>query len=127
LRQAKPLVLSTWASLPRKVAESPRGLRPGENVAQQLVEIHRRENETDRVVRAVASLLDTSIDPIVIRWKDIYDTLKSAVDACEAVADVLEGITLERAANGTSAWRAAGAWCRPPSPGLPATPRAPLP
>jgi uncharacterized protein len=84
------------------VAESLRGLRGGEEVAQQLVEIHRRENEADRIVRAaVASLFATGIDPMmVIRWKDIYDTLESAVDACETVANVLEGITLKRAANG---------------------------
>ena len=30
----------------------------------------------------------------------IFDTLESAVDACETVANVLEGITLKRAANG---------------------------
>jgi uncharacterized protein Yka (UPF0111/DUF47 family) len=85
------------------VVESLRGLREGETVAQQLVEIHRRENEADRIVRAaVASLFATGIDPMmVIRWKDIYDTLESAVDACETVANVLEGITLKRAAS----WR----------------------
>jgi uncharacterized protein Yka (UPF0111/DUF47 family) len=84
------------------VADSLRGLRDGEAVAQQLVEIHRCENEADRIVRsAVASLFATGIDPMmVIRWKDIFDTLESAVDACETVANVLEGITLKRAANG---------------------------
>jgi uncharacterized protein Yka (UPF0111/DUF47 family) len=84
------------------VADSLQGLREGEDVAQQLVEIHRRENEADRIVRsAVASLFATGIDPMmVIRWKDIYETLESAVDACETVANVLEGITLKRAANG---------------------------
>jgi uncharacterized protein Yka (UPF0111/DUF47 family) len=84
------------------VADSLRGLRDGEAVSQQLVEIHRRENEADRIVRsAVASLFATGIDPMmVIRWKDIFDTLESAVDACETVANVLEGITLKRAANG---------------------------
>lgn len=60
------------------------------------------ENEADRIVRAaVASLFATGIDPkMVIRWKDIFDTLESAVDACETVANVLEGITLKRTANG---------------------------
>jgi uncharacterized protein Yka (UPF0111/DUF47 family) len=84
------------------VADSLRGMRDGEAVAQQLVEIHRRENEADRIVRAaVASLFANGIDPMmVIRWKDIYDTLESAVDACETVANVLEGMTLKRAANG---------------------------
>jgi uncharacterized protein Yka (UPF0111/DUF47 family) len=85
-----------------RVAESLERLRAGDDVAADLREIHRLENEADRIVRAaVASLFAAGIDPMmVIRWKDIYDTLESAVDACETVANVLEGITLKRAANG---------------------------
>jgi uncharacterized protein Yka (UPF0111/DUF47 family) len=86
-----------------RVADSLRALRGGEDVAASLVEIHRLEDEADRIVRAaVASLFVNGIDPmIVIRWKDIFETLESAVDACETVANVLEGITLKRA-NGRS-------------------------
>jgi uncharacterized protein Yka (UPF0111/DUF47 family) len=82
-----------------EVAESLRQLRDGEDLSPHLVEIHRLENEADRIVRAaVASLFATGIDPmIVIRWKDIFETLEAAVDACETVANVLEGITLKRA------------------------------
>jgi uncharacterized protein len=85
-----------------RVAVSLSELKAGEDVAAELMEIHRLENEADRIVRAaVASLFAAGIDPMmVIRWKDIYDTLESAVDACETVANVLEGITLKRAANG---------------------------
>jgi uncharacterized protein Yka (UPF0111/DUF47 family) len=36
---------------------------------------------------------------VVIRWKAIYDTLEAAVDACETVANVLEGIALKQAAG----------------------------
>jgi uncharacterized protein Yka (UPF0111/DUF47 family) len=74
-------------------------LREGEDLSGQLVEIHRLENHADRIVRAaVASLFVNGIDPMmVIRWKDIFETLESAVDACETVANVLEGITLKRA------------------------------
>jgi predicted phosphate transport protein (TIGR00153 family) len=84
------------------VAVSLRELRAGEDLAVQLIAIHRLEDEADRIVRAaVASLFAAGIDPMmVIRWKAIYDTLESAVDACETVANVLEGITLKRAANG---------------------------
>jgi uncharacterized protein len=63
-----------------------------------LIEIHELENEGDRVSRdAIASLFANGIDPIVvIRWKDIFDTLEQAIDACETVAHVLEGIALKR-------------------------------
>jgi uncharacterized protein len=81
------------------VADSLRGLREDEDLGARLVEIHRLENEADRIVRAaVASLFRNGIDPMmVIRWKDIFETLESAVDACETVANVLEGISLKRA------------------------------
>ncbi len=74
-------------------------LRNGMDLAGHLVEIHRLENVADQIVRAaVAQLFAHGIDPmVVIRWKDIFDTLESAVDACETVANVLEGITLKRA------------------------------
>ncbi|HET9739538.1 MAG TPA: DUF47 family protein [Solirubrobacteraceae bacterium] len=83
------------------VADSLRSLREGEDLSSHLVEIHRLENEADRIVRAaVASLFRNGIDPmIVIRWKDIFETLESAVDACETVANVLEGISLKRASG----------------------------
>jgi hypothetical protein len=63
-----------------------------------LVEIHELENEGDRVSReAIGSLFATGVDPmVVIRWKDIFDSLEQAIDSCEKVAHILEGITLKR-------------------------------
>ena len=86
-------------SASEQVATSLRGLRNGLDVGPQLVEIHRLENEADRLQRAaIADLFAAGIDPMmVIRWKDIFETLESAVDACETVANVLEGMTLKRA------------------------------
>jgi uncharacterized protein len=85
-----------------EVVAALRELRDGGEVRERLAEIHRLEDGADRIVRAaVASLFVQGIDPMmVIRWKDIFETLESAVDACETVANVLEGITLKRAANG---------------------------
>ena len=82
-----------------QVASALRSLRTGAELAPQLVEIHRLENEGDRLSRdAVAALFVGGIDPmVVIRWKDIFETLEAAVDACETVANVLEGMTLKRA------------------------------
>ena len=73
-------------------------LRNGMDLGGHLVEIHRLENEADQLGRAaVAQLFAHGIDPmIVIRWKDIFQTLEESVDACERVANVLEGITLKQ-------------------------------
>jgi uncharacterized protein len=82
-----------------RVAAALRGLRGGADLGPHLVEIHRLENEGDQLVRAaVASLFANGIDPMMlIRWKDIFDTLEEAIDACETVANVLEGISIKRA------------------------------
>ena len=74
------------------------GLGDGRDSDSNLVEIHRLENEADVIVReAVASLFAGGIDPmVVIRWKDIFESLEAAVDACETAANVLEGIALKR-------------------------------
>ncbi len=81
-----------------QIAQALRSLRTGADLGPQLVEIHRLENEGDRLQRdGVASLFAGGIDPmVVIRWKDIFESLEAAVDACETVAHVLEGITLKQ-------------------------------
>jgi len=81
-----------------QIAQALRSLRTGTELAPHLVEIHRLENEGDRLQRdAVASLFAGGIDPmVVIRWKDIFESLEAAVDGCETVAHVLEGISLKQ-------------------------------
>jgi uncharacterized protein Yka (UPF0111/DUF47 family) len=73
-------------------------LMKGVDPAARLVEIHSLENEGDRLLRdGVASLFVGGTDPmVVIRWKDIFESLEAAVDACETVAHVIEGITLKQ-------------------------------
>ena len=75
-----------------------RSLNTGADLTPYLVEIHRLENEGDRLLRdGVASLFAQGTDPmVVIRWKDIFESLEAAVDACETVAHLLEGIVLKR-------------------------------
>lgn len=74
-------------------------LRTYEDISHFTVEIHRLENEGDRLERrALASLFDQGIDPmVVIRWKDIFERLEEAVDATELVANILQGIVLKNA------------------------------
>lgn len=61
------------------------------------IEIHRLENDGDRISRdAVASLFSNGIDPmVVIRWKDIFAVLENAIDATETAAQILEGIVIK--------------------------------
>ena len=97
MEQAQQMTVVLVAAC-EQVAGALRRLRADGELVPHLVEIHRLENEGDRLVRsATASLFVAGIDPmIVIRWKDIFESLEQAVDACETVAHVLEGIALKR-------------------------------
>ena len=58
------------------------------------------EDEADDVARAARASLfkDDRIDPvIVIRWKDIYEALEDAVDACETAAHRVGNILVKNA------------------------------
>jgi uncharacterized protein len=61
------------------------------------IEIHRLENDGDRLYRdALAALFANGIDPmVVIRWKDIFAVLERAIDATESAAHILEGIVIK--------------------------------
>ena len=72
-------------------------LREFKDLDKYWIEIHRLENEGDRISRdAVASLFSNGIDPMfVIRWKDIFGVLEEAIDATETAAQILEGIVIK--------------------------------
>jgi uncharacterized protein Yka (UPF0111/DUF47 family) len=97
MQQAQELA-AVLADASVSVAEALAHLRAGEDVSTQLIEIHRLENEGDRISReAIASLFKSGTDPmVVIRWKDIFESLEQAIDSCETVAHVIEGMQLKR-------------------------------
>jgi uncharacterized protein Yka (UPF0111/DUF47 family) len=63
------------------------------------VEIHRLENEGDRLERsAIAGLFDDGTKTIdVLKWKDIYALLEDTIDKCEDVAQMIERIVVKQA------------------------------
>ena len=80
-----------------QLAEGLDHLREFKDLDKYWIEIHRLENEGDRISRdAVASLFSNGIDPmVVIRWKDIFAVLENAIDATETAAQILEGIVIK--------------------------------
>lgn len=72
-------------------------LRDLKGLDSHWVEIHRLENEGDRISRdAVAALFEGGIDPmVVIRWKDVFGVLENAIDATETAAQIIEGIAIK--------------------------------
>ncbi len=80
-----------------QLAEGLEHLREFKGLDKYWIEIHRLENEGDRISRdAVASLFSNGIDPmVVIRWKDMFAVLESAIDATETAAQIIEGIVIK--------------------------------
>jgi uncharacterized protein len=74
-------------------------LRGFKDLDHYWIEIHRLENDGDRIYRdAVASLFANGIDPmVVIRWKDIFAVLERAIDATETAAHIIEGVVIKNA------------------------------
>jgi len=63
------------------------------------VEINRLENVGDNVYRsALAELFVNSADfAYLIKWREIYEDIETAIDRCEDVANILEGVALKYA------------------------------
>jgi uncharacterized protein len=82
-----------------QLAEGLENLRGFKDLERYWIEIHRLENEGDRISRdAVASLFSNGIDPmVVIRWKDMFAVLENAIDSTETAAQILEGIVIKNA------------------------------
>ncbi len=80
-----------------QLAESLEHLPNFKDLDKYWIEIHRLENEGDRISRdAVASLFSNGIDPmVVIRWKDMFAVLENAIDATETAAQIIEGIVIK--------------------------------
>jgi hypothetical protein len=68
-----------------------------EFIQEHCIEINRLENEADEVSReAIAALFVEEVPPLdVIKWKEIYETMETATDRCEDVANILEEIGLK--------------------------------
>jgi len=77
-----------------------RGLRDMKNARMILdacVEINTLENAGDQILRAtMARLFEHETDPFeLIKWKDIFERFEEALDICEDVSNIVEGIVLK--------------------------------
>lgn len=89
LRSATQVVLEACRLL--------RNLRDPKAILKKCIDINRLENEADAILRrAVARLFDQEQDPVmIIKWKEIYESLESAADRCEDVANIIENVVLD--------------------------------
>jgi uncharacterized protein len=89
----------TLALAGAEVARALSGLNDLPAMRPHLNEIDRLEDEGDRILReGLIALFDGGVDPmVVIRWKDVYERVESAIDACDHVAHTLRGIAVKQA------------------------------
>ena len=74
-----------------------RHLKGGDSILQHCIEINRLENEGDFVYRsAIAKLFEKGDDTLdILKWKEVYESIENAIDSCEDVANVIEGVALK--------------------------------
>jgi predicted phosphate transport protein (TIGR00153 family) len=91
LRQATEAVRETVDALADR--------RHAARIREHCAKVKAVEKENDRLLRrATAKLFREERDAVaLIKWKEIYDTMEAAVDLCEDVANVVEGVVLENA------------------------------
>ena len=83
----------------QEIAKAVRALREQGRILERCIEVHRLENEADRVFQeAIAKLFREEKDPIrLIKIKEILESIERATDTCEDAANVLEAIIVKNA------------------------------
>jgi len=90
-------ILSHAVQEVQKTVAQLRHLKGGNSILQHCIEINRLENEGDFVYRsAIAKLFEKGDDTLeVLKWKEVYESIENAIDSCEDVANVIEGVALK--------------------------------
>ena len=86
----------------KKIKEIIHGLRDMKNsqmILDGCVEINTLENAGDVVLRTIITdLFMKETDAIeLIKWKEIFERIEEAIDVCEDVSNIVEGIVLKHA------------------------------
>ncbi|HEY4949607.1 MAG TPA: DUF47 domain-containing protein [Candidatus Acidoferrales bacterium] len=86
-------------SATKELAAAIHAIEKPDSAMKHCIEINRYENESDRICRTlIAQLFDEEKDPVqIIKWKEIFEVIETAVDKCEDVANVIESIILKSA------------------------------
>jgi predicted phosphate transport protein (TIGR00153 family) len=74
-----------------------RDMKNAKMILDACVEVNTLENDGDVVLRTtIAELFDNEKDVFeLIKWKEIYERLEEAIDVCEDVSNIAEGIVLK--------------------------------
>jgi len=76
-----------------------KNMKKSSTLSKKIIEVNRLEDEGDIIYRdSIANLFVKEKDAIeVIKWKEIYEYLENTLDACEDVANIVEGVVMKHA------------------------------
>lgn len=97
IEQAK--ILDKSIKKVKHIVHAMRNMKNAKMIIDSCVEINTLENEGDIVMRmTMTRLFEQEKDPIeLIKWKEIFERIEEAIDVCEDVANIVEGIVLKHA------------------------------
>ena len=97
LKLAKLIVVCTKEL--KSVFADLKNMKKSKTLKDKIIEVNRIENEGDDIFRsAVTNLFKSEKNAIeVIKWKEIFEYLESTLDACEDVANIIEGVVMKNA------------------------------
>jgi predicted phosphate transport protein (TIGR00153 family) len=95
IKQAK--ILNEAIKKIKGIVHGLRNMKNSKMILDGCVEINTLENAGDVVLRTImANLFENEKDAIeLIKWKDIFQLLEEAIDVCEDVSNIMEGIVLK--------------------------------
>lgn len=82
-----------------EMKEAVYAMQSPDKALHRVIEINRLENESDRICRTlIAQLFEEEKNPVeIIKWKEIFEVIETAVDKCEDVSNVIESVILKNA------------------------------
>jgi uncharacterized protein len=77
--------------------EELKNMKKSKKLTEKIIEINRIEDEGDRIFRTAVTALFNGETPAlhVIKWREIYDFIEQTLDACEDVANTVEGVVMK--------------------------------
>lgn len=82
-----------------KLMKEFKNMRNNAKLAEIIIEINKIEEEGDSLFRSAVRQLFVDDIPIldVIKWREIYQYIENTLDACESVANLIEGVAMKNA------------------------------
>jgi uncharacterized protein len=92
------LIVKCTAEL-KSVMDELKNLKVSKSLIDKIIEVNRLENVGDELYRrSMAELFSNGMDAKeIMKWSVIYNSFEDSLDACEDVANIIEGVVMKHA------------------------------